>query len=92
MVRKITVAVNERGLRIGQYHQHAKLTDQEVDRVRELHEDHGYDYAHIADWFEVSERCIAAICRYERRAQTPYRWKVVSKGPKNKTAPGNMRE
>lgn len=76
MARRV-VAVNERGARIGEYHTNAKLTDREVDLIRELHEDAGYSYGLIQDWFPVSKSAIAFICRYERRAQTPDRWKTI---------------
>ena len=87
MTRKKTVAVNEKGIRIGEDHQHAKLSNRDVDRVRELHEDHGHRYGYIADWFGTTKRCIAAICRYERRGQTPDRWKLVKEPTKNERKP-----
>lgn len=71
-----TVAVNERGLRIGEDHPNAKLTDAEVERIRSLHED-GMSYEALAEKFEVSNWAIGRICRYERRAQTPANFKAV---------------
>ncbi|KAI3598730.1 Phage protein [Cupriavidus necator H850] len=70
------VALNELGLRIGQDHQHAILTNAEVERVRSLR-DEGLSYKVLAEKFEVSKSTIAMICRFERRAQTPARWKTV---------------
>jgi len=63
-----TVAVNERGLRIGEDHPRAELTDAEVERIRELHEE-GMSYAVLAEKFEQTKGAIAKICRYERRGQ-----------------------
>ena len=71
-----TVAVNDAGLRIGEDHPNAKLTDAEVERIRSLHED-GMSYGALAEKFEVSRWAIGRICRYERRAQTPGRFKNV---------------
>lgn len=71
-----TVAVNEVGLRIGEDHPNAKLTDAEVERIRSLHED-GMSYEALAEKFEVSKWAIGRICRYERRAQTPADFKRV---------------
>ena len=71
-----TVAVNDAGLRIGEDHPNAKLTDAEVERIRSLHED-GMSYDALAEKFEVSKWAIGRICRYERRAQTPANFKIV---------------
>ena len=71
-----TVAVNDAGLRIGEDHPNAKLTDAEVERIRSLHED-GMIYEVLAEKFEVSKWAIGRICRYERRAQTPANFKNV---------------
>lgn len=71
-----TVAVNDDGLRIGEDHPNAKLTDAEVERIRSLHES-GMNYETLAEKFEVSKWAIGRICRYERRAQTPANFKKV---------------
>jgi len=72
-----TVAVNERGLRVGQDHPRAKLTDIEVELMRRLH-DEGMGYAQLAKKFEVSLWAVGRICRFEMRAQTPVTYKTVS--------------
>lgn len=69
------VAVNEAGYLVGETHPNAKLSDREVDLVRELHEEHGHSPSVIADWFNATKEALVRICRYERRAQTPARWK-----------------
>ncbi|WP_198420340.1 hypothetical protein [Sulfurimicrobium lacus] len=71
-----TVAVNDNGLRIGEDHPNAKLTDADVERIRSMHED-GVNYETLADKFEVSKWAVGRICRYERRAQTPADFKHV---------------
>ncbi len=76
-MKKRTVAVNERGYRVGQDHQAAVLTDAEVDLVRELRELHGWTYAALAGKFEVSKSTIQDICTYRRRGQRPAGWKEV---------------
>ncbi|MGV8955308.1 MAG: hypothetical protein ACOH2M_29700 [Cypionkella sp.] len=70
------VAVNAHGLRIGEDHPRAKLTDGEVELVRQLNEG-GMGYGTIALKFEVSKSAVAWICRYERRGQTVAKWKKV---------------
>ena len=75
-MRKILVAVNDHGLRIGQYHQNAILSDAEVELMRQLAEE-SMAYSELARKFEVSKWTVGRICRYERRAQTPVRFKQV---------------
>lgn len=72
------VALNELGLRIGESHHKAILTDHEVDLMRDLHEE-GYSYEWLSKKFEVSKWSVGRICRYERRAQTPERFIRVHK-------------
>lgn len=69
------IAINEQGKRIGQGHQFAKLTDEQVDRIRDLHEEHNLSYTQLAAMYQVSKSVIAGICQYRRRAQTPFGWK-----------------
>ena len=66
------IAVNELGRRIGEDHQHARLTNEQVDRIRDLHELHGLKYSQLAEMFQVSKSMIAGVCQYRRRAQTPF--------------------
>ncbi len=78
------VQVNENGRRIGQSHPRAKLTDHEVDLIRELYEElagEGMGNHKIAEQiaakFEVHGRTVLKIVRCERRGQTPARVKRV---------------
>lgn len=73
---KRTLMVNELGLRIGEDHQNAVLTDAEVDLIRLLHL-RGMGYAALSEKFEVSIWTIGRICRYERRAQTVAGFKTM---------------
>lgn len=74
---KRAVAFNDRGYRIGESHHNAKLTDHEVDVVRQLREEHGLTYSSLAEKFEVSVDLIRQICRYKLRCDTPARWRFV---------------
>lgn len=76
------LALNERSYRVGETHHRAKLTDIEVDKIRDLHEDDGLGYRTLARMFDVSKSTIRDICRYDTRAQTPTTWRVV-KGSDN---------
>ena len=79
------IGVNERGLRVGQDHQRAKLTDRDVELIRALH-DEGMQYVMIAEKFEVSHHTVARICRHERRNTPVARWKPIKEGNTNGTA------
>jgi hypothetical protein len=67
------IGVNERGLRVGQDHQRAKLTDAAVEMIRCLRED-GLSYGVIAEKFEISKTLVIYICSYRRRAQSAVRF------------------
>lgn len=75
--RKVFVAVDENGLRIGETHPNAQLTDSEVDQIRDLHEKAGWSYAHLAEAYQAHKATIQKICTYQRRATTIARWKVL---------------
>ncbi|PQV51851.1 hypothetical protein [Paraburkholderia sp. BL21I4N1] len=75
MAKRI-VGINDRGLRVGQDHQRAKLTDAAVEMIRRLHED-GVSYRVIAIKFEISKTQVCYICTYMRRAQTAARFRAV---------------
>lgn len=82
MVR--VVAVNERGLRLGEDHQNARLTNCEVDAIRDLY-DQGLSYRTLAEKFDVSKSTIAMIVRCERRAGIVKQWKTLLPGIKQST-------
>lgn len=71
---KKLIGVNDRGLRVGQDHQRAKLSDAAVELIRRLHED-GMSYRVIAEKFEIAKSTVQDICTYRRRAQTPAKWR-----------------
>lgn len=75
--RKVFVAVDENGLRIGETHPNARLTDQQVDQIRDLHENDKWDCQRLAAHFAAPLITIRKICSYERRASTIARWKVL---------------
>ena len=68
--------LNAGGLRVGESHQRAKLTDQEVDQIRELHEA-GMSYKQLALIFGVGKSTIQDIITCKCRAQTVAGYRVV---------------
>jgi len=75
MARHKMFAYNADGKRIGEDHPNARLTDEQIDRIRDLHEDHDLKYSQLAEMYGVSKSMIAGVCQYRRRAQTPFGWK-----------------
>lgn len=74
---RLTVGVNERGIRVGEDHQNAKLTDAEVDLLLELREEHGLSYNELAEKFGLSKSGVRKICKGQTRSQRPERYKTV---------------
>ncbi len=70
------VKVNDRGLRIGEDHQHATHTDAEIELARQLHAD-GMSYKKLAEKFEVSKSTIAGWIKYRRRGQHVSDWRRI---------------
>lgn len=75
--RRVLVAVNEYGRRIGETHHNAHIPDHVVDEIRARHEDHRRGYLEISMEFDIALNTVRKICTYERRAQTPARFKTV---------------
>lgn len=63
-----TIALNERGRRIGESHPRAKLLDYEVEQVLALL-DAGLSYAEVARKFDVGKSCVAHIAAGQFRFQ-----------------------
>lgn len=70
------VGVNDRGLRVGDSHHNARLTDGEVDLLLALR-DEGWSYQALAEKFEISKSGVRHICRGRNRCQAPSRYKRV---------------
>lgn len=75
--RVVILAFNDQGKRIGELHHNATIPDTIVDAIRDRHEDDGLGYKALAIEFSLSVNTIRKICTYERRAQTPSKWKRV---------------
>jgi hypothetical protein len=73
---KRLVRINANGLRVGEDHQNAKLTDREVDTIRDMHEG-GATITDLARMFEVGKGTIHDIVTYRRRAQVAVSVRVV---------------
>ncbi len=67
-MQRITVGVNSRGLRVGQYHQRAKLSDADVRSMLTLRAE-GFGWRRLAAIFECSKRTVRDICERRKRAE-----------------------
>ena len=81
MARKV-VAFGPNGRRVGETHPNAKLTDHDIDLIRELATQRdeqgnvvrqGLSFTILARKFEVTKTCIAKIVNCSRRAIVPAR-------------------
>lgn len=71
------VAYNQSGRRCGQTHHRAILSDEQVDCIRDLHEEQRWSYSRIAMEFGISKAAVAMICQYRRRADTVAEWRAL---------------
>lgn len=74
------MGVNESGQRIGEDHQGAVLTNEQVDFIFQLHDDEdgpGWGYDRIATALECSKSLVRRILKGEIRNQIPARYKRV---------------
>jgi hypothetical protein len=78
-MQKITVAVNERGIRIGEDHQNARYTNREIQHVLDMR-DEGKSYGFIATVMDMPKSTVASICRGCRRCQFAVAYKTITCG------------
>ena len=62
-----TVFVNRYTLLTSKYRPYRILTNDDVELIRQLREDHGLSYRSIADKFEIAVSTVCDICKYRRR-------------------------
>lgn len=72
------VAITDEGRWCGESHPKVKLTDAQVDRMRELHEDLGWSYDRLAAEFETPKSTVQYICRYRSRYALSVRVKRIN--------------
>ena len=75
--RRVYVALNERGYRIGASHHNCTIPDSTVSKIRDLHEYRKIGYRRLARMFGISRGAVQKICNYSRRAQSVASWRRV---------------
>lgn len=74
---KKTIPLTASGYRIGEDHHNAKITDSEVEMIRQMHESGEFGYKKLARMFDMPISTIRDIVTYRRRGVTPEKWKTV---------------
>lgn len=74
-----THAVNEQGVRIGEDHQNAVLTNHEVDLLLQMRRD-GMGYRKLSAAFEISKAQVRRICHGQQRCQLAANYVAVPVG------------
>lgn len=77
MAKGKLIGVNDRGWRVGEDHQRAKLTDHEVELMRRLHEVEKIGYRQLAKMFDIARTTVRDICNYRRRNQPVAKFRKV---------------
>lgn len=55
------------GHRMGEHHPRARVPDEDVALIRELHEQHGLSYDCLAEKFELPKSTVRDYCTYRTR-------------------------
>ena len=76
-VKTILVAYNESGRRIGETHHNSRISDAQVEEIRDRREYDGWNDLQIANFYGMSVNTVKKICNYQRRGQRAERWKRV---------------
>lgn len=73
----VTIAINERGNRVGDSHHNAKLTNHEIDLLLSMHESGDFGYRKLAKMFELNKSTVRYYVKGRYRSQTPAKYKLV---------------
>lgn len=84
---RYTYGVTEKGKKLGEAHHNAKLSDEDVERIRNLYEEGLVSYQWLAKKFGVSKATIADICTYRKRATTPESYRTVKRADMKRKPP-----
>ena len=75
--KKIVGVVGPKNSRIGEDHPNAKLTDAQVEEIRDLYDTGKWGYRKLAKRFYVNRWTIRDIVTFRRRACTPDGYKTI---------------
>jgi hypothetical protein len=91
--RYVYIPVDGRNRPVGEHHHRARLSDKEVEEIRDMREVedgpvptyHQIAEAMKAKGVRISKSTVAMVCRYERRASTPADWSKRPEGWRKKS-------
>jgi DNA invertase Pin-like site-specific DNA recombinase len=72
------IGMNENGYRIGMSHQNCTISQEIVDKMRDMHEDEMVGYRRLSAIFGIRRSTVQKICKYYIRAQTPSKWRRIN--------------
>jgi len=72
------IGMNENGYRIGMSHQNCTISQEIVDKMRDMHEDEMVGYRRLSAIFGIRRSTVQKICKYYIRAQTPCKWRRIN--------------
>jgi hypothetical protein len=75
--RRITINTDEHGNAIGESHHRAKLSDADVDFIRDVYEEGQVSCSVLASVFKVSKSSIWDIVTFRRRNAIPMSYRIV---------------
>lgn len=75
-MKRVSYGVDEFGNPLGEAHLNAKLSDEDVEHIRDLYDTGMVSYATLGLLYNVSKESIADICKFRRRAATPVAYKT----------------
>lgn len=73
-MKQTAIHIGEYGRRVGESHGMARLSDHEIELIRQLGEQ-GMPAAEIAQKMEVGKRYIYKLLNYERRVSVVAQWR-----------------
>lgn len=77
IMKKITFGVDDKGNVLGEARHRAKLSDADVELIRDIYDEGLASYATLAGVFGVKKATIYDIVNFRRRATTPAAYKTV---------------
>ena len=55
----------------------ARHSEQTVDKIRIMHETHGYGYRKISAMLGIGRSTVQKVCKYLIRGQAPHEYRVI---------------
>lgn len=91
MVKKIFYPIGDRGTPLGEHHHRAKLSDADVELIRDIYDEGMVSYSTLAEVFGVNKWTIRDIVTFRRRATSPTDYRTVD-APRKRPVPRSRLE